>query len=63
MASQIRTAIDFYDRHPISAQMILTKLQAARGTLNGLRPDELFRTIRTTMAASPPTMHWPSARI
>jgi sarcosine/dimethylglycine N-methyltransferase len=42
MASQIRTAIDFYDRHPISAQMILTKLQAARGTLNGLRPDELF---------------------
>ena len=32
MASQIRTA----------AQIILTKLEAARGTLDGLRPDELF---------------------
>jgi sarcosine/dimethylglycine N-methyltransferase len=42
MASQIHTAIDFYERHPISAQTILTKLEAARGTLDGLRPDELF---------------------
>jgi sarcosine/dimethylglycine N-methyltransferase len=42
MASQIHTAIDFYERHPISAQMILAKLEAARGTLDGLRPDELF---------------------
>jgi sarcosine/dimethylglycine N-methyltransferase len=42
MASQIRTAIDFYERHPISAEIVLTKLKAARGTLDGLRPDELF---------------------
>jgi SAM-dependent methyltransferase len=42
MASQIRTAVDFYERHPISAQIVLTKLEAARGTLDGLRPDELF---------------------
>lgn len=42
MASQIRTAVDFYERHPISAQIILTKLEAARGTLDGLRQDELF---------------------
>jgi sarcosine/dimethylglycine N-methyltransferase len=42
MTSQIRTAVDFYERHPISAQIILTKLEAARGTLDGLRPDELF---------------------
>ena len=42
MASQIRTAAEFYERHPISAQIILTKLEAARGTLDGLRPDELF---------------------
>jgi sarcosine/dimethylglycine N-methyltransferase len=42
MAPQIRTAVDFYERHPISAQIILTKLEAARGTLDGLRPDELF---------------------
>jgi SAM-dependent methyltransferase len=42
MTSGIRTAIDFYDRHPISAQIILAKLQAARGTLEGLRPEDLF---------------------
>jgi hypothetical protein len=41
-ASQIHTAIDFYERHPISAQTILTKLETARGTLEGLLPDELF---------------------
>src|SRR3954469_16711947 len=42
MTSQIRTAIDFYDRHPISAQIILAKLAAARGTLEGLQPEDLF---------------------
>jgi sarcosine/dimethylglycine N-methyltransferase len=42
MGSQIRSAIDFYDRHPISAQIILAKLEAARGTLEGLCPDDLF---------------------
>jgi SAM-dependent methyltransferase len=42
MVSKIRTAADFYERHPISAQIILAKLEAARGTLDGLRPDELF---------------------
>jgi sarcosine/dimethylglycine N-methyltransferase len=42
MTSQIRSAIDFYDRHPISAQIILAKLEAARGTLEGLQPDDLF---------------------
>ena len=38
MTSQIHSAIDFYDRHPISAQIILAKLAAERGTLEGLRP-------------------------
>jgi len=42
MTSQIRSAIDFYDRHPISAQTILAKLGAVRGTLEGLQPDDLF---------------------
>jgi sarcosine/dimethylglycine N-methyltransferase len=42
MTTQIRSAIDFYDRHPISAQIILAKLEAARGTLEGLAPDDLF---------------------
>ena len=42
MTSPIRSAIDFYDRHPISAQIILAKLEAARGTLEGLKPEDLF---------------------
>jgi sarcosine/dimethylglycine N-methyltransferase len=42
MNSSIRSAIDFYARHPISAQIILAKLEAARGTLDGLKPDDLF---------------------
>ncbi len=42
MTSEIRSAIDFYDRHPISAQIILAKLEAARGTLEGLQPEDLF---------------------
>jgi hypothetical protein len=43
MTSQIGSAIDFYDRHPISAQIILARLGAARRTLEGLQPNDLFR--------------------
>lgn len=32
----------FYDRHPISCDIILAKLQASRGHLDNLRPEELF---------------------
>jgi len=35
-------AIYFYTRHPISAAIIVTKLRAARGNLDGVRPEELF---------------------
>jgi cyclopropane fatty-acyl-phospholipid synthase-like methyltransferase len=42
MSSEIQSAIDFYEKHPISAQLILSKLQAARGNLDNLRPEELF---------------------
>jgi sarcosine/dimethylglycine N-methyltransferase len=42
MVSQIHSAIDFYERHPISAQIVLAKLETVRGTLDGLRPEELF---------------------
>ena len=42
MTSQIHSATDFYERHPISAQIILAKLKSERGSLDGLRPDELF---------------------
>lgn len=42
MATHIRSAIDFYERHPISAGIILAKLKAARGHLDNVSPDELF---------------------
>src|SRR5262245_31672008 len=42
MTFQIRSAVDFFNQHPISAQIILAKLEAARGTLDGLQPDDLF---------------------
>ena len=34
--------IDFYSRHPISAEQILAKLRLERGHLDGLKPDDLF---------------------
>ena len=42
MSVTIQSAVDFYERHPISAQFILTKLEAARGSLDGLAPEELY---------------------
>jgi sarcosine/dimethylglycine N-methyltransferase len=42
MSITINSAVDFYERHPISAQIILTKLEAARGSLDDLKPDELY---------------------
>jgi sarcosine/dimethylglycine N-methyltransferase len=42
MKPDIRSAIDFYERHPISCEIILAKLQASRGHLNDLKPEELF---------------------
>jgi sarcosine/dimethylglycine N-methyltransferase len=42
MSHEIRSAIDFYERHPISSEIILTKLQTARGHLGDLTPEELF---------------------
>ena len=35
-------AIFFYSRHPISAEIILSKLRTSRGKLDGLRPEELY---------------------
>jgi SAM-dependent methyltransferase len=34
--------ISFYNRHPISCDIILSKLRAGRGSLDGLRPEDLF---------------------
>jgi cyclopropane fatty-acyl-phospholipid synthase-like methyltransferase len=38
----VRSAIDFYDRHPISADIIRAKLGAARGHLDDVAPAELL---------------------
>ena len=42
MSEATSQTVYFYDRHPISCEIILTKLRASRGHLDGLRPDELF---------------------
>ena len=35
-------AIFYYGRHPITAEIILSKLRASRGNLYGLRPEDLY---------------------
>src|ERR1700693_3425194 len=42
MSDTISQTVYFYNRHPISCEIILTKLRASRGHLNGLHPEELF---------------------
>jgi sarcosine/dimethylglycine N-methyltransferase len=42
MAAEIHSAIDFYERHPISLEISLAKLNASRGHLNDIAPEELF---------------------
>jgi sarcosine/dimethylglycine N-methyltransferase len=42
VTAEIRSAIDFYERHPISSQIILAKLKASRGHPNDVAPEELF---------------------
>lgn len=42
MNPDIRSAIDFYERHPISCEIILAKLKTSRGHLDDLNPEELF---------------------
>jgi SAM-dependent methyltransferase len=39
---EIRSAVNFYERHPISCEIILAKLKASRGHLDGLAPEDLF---------------------
>jgi len=42
MKDDSRQAISFYSRHPITAEIILSKLRARRGHLDGLRPEDLY---------------------
>jgi len=40
--TEIHSAIDYYERHPISSEIILVKLKTTRGNLNTVAPEELF---------------------
>jgi sarcosine/dimethylglycine N-methyltransferase len=42
MSEATAQTVYFYDRHPISCDIILAKLRTSRGHLDGLRPDDLF---------------------
>lgn len=42
MSVTIRSAVDFYERHPISADLIAKRLETARGNLDGVTPEELY---------------------
>ena len=46
MSVEIRSAIDFYERHPISSEIILAKLNASRDTSMTLRLKNYFHMIR-----------------
>jgi sarcosine/dimethylglycine N-methyltransferase len=51
MSTEIRSAIDFYERHPISAKIILAKLIASRGHLNGVAPEPVSISCRYSTAS------------
>ena len=42
MSDATSQTVYFYDRHPISCEIVLAKLRASRGHLDGLRPEDLF---------------------
>jgi hypothetical protein len=42
MSDATSQTIYFFDRHPISYEIILAKLRASRGHLDDLRPEELL---------------------
>ena len=46
MSIEICSAIYFYDRHPISSEIILAKLSASRGHLKGVAPKNYFDMTR-----------------
>lgn len=42
MSDATSQTVYFYDRHPISCEIVLAKLRASRGHLDGLHPEDLF---------------------
>lgn len=43
MSTETHSLIDFYERHPISLEIILAKLKTTRGNLHNVAPEELFQ--------------------
>lgn len=42
MGDTITSAIDFYEKHPISADIVIAKVREARGHLDGVAPEDLY---------------------
>jgi sarcosine/dimethylglycine N-methyltransferase len=42
MSHDLREVLAFYSRHPISGQQILARLESSRGSLESLRPEDLY---------------------
>jgi len=42
MTDTVTSAIDFYEKHPISADIVIAKVREARGTLDGVAPEDLY---------------------
>jgi sarcosine/dimethylglycine N-methyltransferase len=42
MSDTITSAIDFYEKHPISADIVIAKVREARGSLDGVAPEDLY---------------------
>lgn len=41
-SDRVQHVVDFYSRHPISAAQILKKVESQRGSLDDLKPEDLF---------------------
>lgn len=42
MTDTITSAIDFYEKHPISADIVIAKVRDMRGSLDGVAPEDLY---------------------
>jgi hypothetical protein len=58
MSAEICSAIDYYERHPISSEIILAKLNASRGHLNEIALRNCFHTTKIITVDWTRMMHW-----
>lgn len=42
MTDTVTSAIDFYEKHPISADIVIAKVKESRGSLVGVAPEDLY---------------------